>query len=808
MMLIRPTSQSHELSRNLRRTKSGSEMTAPNFRHILKKLSDMDRRELNDRRRQEFSKRSDSILSRFGYEFTRNAIRSSQGGYCQPMPGIFFFKAGQIGVLTELLRQRLPQQAEQIISQAEKVCAYRFNLLGFEDLQYGKPIDWHLDIVHARRSLLKPFHRVDYLNFAEVGDSKITWELNRHQHLVTLAKAYRLTGEQRYAREALSQWRNWHAANPYPRGINWASSLEVAFRSLSWIWTYYLLEGTGALDAGFRAEWLRAQALNGRHLERYLSTYFSPNTHLLGEGVGLFFLGTLCPELAGAERWKTKGWQIVLEEARRQVNPDGLHFEQSTYYHVYALDFLLHAVVLASANGQSVPTELEEILEKMLNALLVLGAAGPPPRFGDDDGGRVFDPSRNRCEHLLDPLALGAVLFQRGDFKSRAGEVSEEAIWLLGLGGVEEWDHIEANAPVPQSRGFENAGLYALATAAGQLVIDGGASVPQSRGHDHADALSVCLQSGGRTLLLDPGTCEYVGPESERNRFRGTAIHNTLCVDGTDQAEPDGPFSWKQNFRSQAEQWISGKTFDFFVGSHDGYARLPSPVLHRRWVIGLRDGIFLVRDVAEGLGEHRLDLSWHLAPDLRVDADCLFRFKDAEEGLAILPVEGHAWSQATHKGRWSPVYGKQSGAMILTFGATLEVPAEFVTLLVPLREAKNIPGTLTLFQHPDTSDGVRVYRYTTTKSESSFFFGRANQCWRSGPVASDAEFVGLVSRGENGPDVVFCNGSYVEIEGVHSLRTKEKVKRAESILGTGGRTLISEPEGLIEAASPRNWSAS
>ena len=187
-------------------------------------------------------------------------------------------------------------------------------MLGYKDLDYGSPIDWHLDAVHGKIAPRKLFHKVRYLDFAEVGDSKITWELNRHQHLVTLAKAFRLTGNARYADEILLQWRLWQRDNPYPVGINWASSLEVSFRCLSWIWTYELLKGSPGLP-DFRNEWLRGMALHGRHIERYLSTYFSPNTHLLGEGVGLFFLGVLCPESAAAERWKALGWEIVVREA-------------------------------------------------------------------------------------------------------------------------------------------------------------------------------------------------------------------------------------------------------------------------------------------------------------------------------------------------------------------------------------------------------------------------------------------------------------------------------------------------------------
>src|SRR5207244_4869584 len=114
-----------------------------------------------------------------------------------------------------------------------------------------------------------------YLDFQEVGDSKISWELNRHQHFVILAKAYRLTVDEKFVREIFAQWTHWHKQNPYPIGLNWASSLEVGFRSLSWVWTYFLLQGCPLFTTELREQWQSALSLNGRHMETYLSTYSS-----------------------------------------------------------------------------------------------------------------------------------------------------------------------------------------------------------------------------------------------------------------------------------------------------------------------------------------------------------------------------------------------------------------------------------------------------------------------------------------------------------------------------------------------------
>src|SRR5258708_37772758 len=98
-----------------------------------------------------------------------------------------------------------------------------------------------------------------------------------------------------------------------------------------------------------------------------------------------------------------------------------MHFEQSTYYHTYALDFFLHARILAHVNGISIPAAFDRTIEKMLEVLSGLASAGPIPRLGDDDGGRVFRPYRNRRGHLADALTTGRRRFNNRDLNNAAG---------------------------------------------------------------------------------------------------------------------------------------------------------------------------------------------------------------------------------------------------------------------------------------------------------------------------------------------------------------------------------------------------
>ncbi len=746
------------------------------WKRVYRRVRSMGRAEIADRLRQYSAARLDWVRYKVGSDFFPEISTVPQG---RPR---FFFSPEDVPHLCSRLRELFPETAEQIVRRAEGICQHRFDLLGYEAVDYGTEIDWHCDRIHGKRAPRKPWFNLKYLDFDQVGDSKVTWELNRHQHLVTLAKAFRLTGNAKFASELFAQWHHWHSENPYPIGINWASSLEVAFRSLSWLWTYFLMADSPAMPIGFRRSWLRALAVSGRHIESYLSTYFSPNTHLLGEAVALFFIGTLCPEIPASRRWQQRGWKIVQQGAARQVRSDGMHFEQSAYYHVYAMDFFLHSAILASVNHVEVPKEFDRTLEKMLDALAALARGGNVPGFGDDDGGRLFDPARNQMIHMTDPLATGAVLFGRGDFKDLAGAPCEETLWLLGDAGIHEFERIPAKAVPDASAAFRASGLYVMLgnNRKWQLVIDAGPQGAHTAGHGHADALSLTLTASGRELLSDAGTFEYVGPNSERDRFRGTRAHNTLMVGGVDQALPRGPFGWDRLPDVQAEGWISGKTFDLFVGSHDGYSRLPNPAIHRRFVLALRSGLILVRDLVVGFGEYPIDLFWHLGHGLTEQSPDLFFGGGA--GLRFMTVDGHGWSRIVEEQFHSPVYGVKQGHKALHFATRAKLPIEFVTLLMPVSIAGSSDGILAKIPVESASSGSCLgYRLRMRGDEHCFFFGQGAP-WKMDSWSTDAEVL-YFGRSADASQVslLCCNTTFVEWEGKKIVSARKPVLRCEVI---------------------------
>jgi hypothetical protein len=728
----------------------------------------------------------------------------------------FFFRKDQIRSRGELLRRQLPREAEELVRQADQIRRHHFDLLGYEKLDYGSQIDWHLDAVHGKRAPLKPWFKINFLDFSEVGDHKVTWELNRHQHLVTLAKAWVLTADKTYVDELLSQWYGWQAANPYPLGVNWASTLEVAFRSLSWLWIKHLLAECPDVPAKFQADLVNALRQNGRYIKRYLSTYFSPNTHLLGEAVALFYIGTLCPEIAEARRWRKQGWKIVVRESERQVRTDGVYFEQALYYHVYALDFFLYARLLAARNGILIPEAFDNIVRKMLDVLYALTEAGPAEGFGDDDGGRVFNPRRNRVEHMTDPLALGAVAYQRVDWSATAG-LTEEAVWLFGESAISLFSG-RASRIARSPRAFESGGIYLIPDekpAPQQMMIDAGPQGTGNSGHGHADALSIRFAIDGCRCLIDPGTCRYISEGNERTLFRGTAAHNTLRIDGVDQAIPDGPFAWSSIPNVRVAQWLCGETFDLFEGQHDGYRRLPNPVLHRRFVFHVKGAFWLVRDIAEGAQTHLLETSWHFTPELRVSGQegaftaCPVEsaFTNGNPGrarLVLLHAQAPLWQTEVASGSYSPAYGLNQTAPVARFHATIPLPAECGVLLVPLA-AESAAGRFTELKESFAS-GVRAYRYEEAGATAHYiFFSEGTGNWSCGAWSSDAQL--LYCRLEEGriAQIALASGSFAKWQETLLVRHREKVERFEWIYLQGTLKTFSSCPAALEYAVDRRF---
>jgi uncharacterized heparinase superfamily protein len=626
-------------------------------------------------------------------------------------PWRFFIGAGE-REMAALLKKEAPGARESIIASAEAALEGRLDLLGHEGLRFGEPLDWHSDPTTARRAPLAHWSRLDPLDPNVVGDAKVVWELNRHQWLVRLAQAYRLSGDERYARSVAARLTHWMAANPTGTGINWTSSLETALRLMSWCWVLALLEGSRALTPDLVRAVRAAIAAHATHVERYLSYYFSPNTHLTGEALGLVYAGVLTTEMPQALRWRETGTRILVDELSRQVLPDGVYFEQATWYQRYTVDIYLQLLMLGARNGLALPDSVRDGVERMLDFLLAIRwPNGSMPQIGDADGGRLLPLAPRAADDYRDIFSTAAVLFQRADYAWAAGRVAPETLWLLGAGGASTFSELGHERPSgPPSRRFADGGYAVMrsdwGSRAHQLIFDAGPlGCPVSGAHGHADLLSVQCAAFGEPCLVDPGTFGYADPRW-RDHYRGTAAHSTVTVDGEGQAVAAGPFRWLRRPAARLRQWQSDEAYDFAEASHDGYARLKDPVTHRRRVLFVKPRYWVVVDDLQGAAEHTIAVRFQLGPmPVTVDASGWARAGSPDgPGLLIRSFSASPLKCEIHEGELSPVqgwvsrdYGRHCPAPALVYSAVARLPVRVLSLIVPTEHvAGPLPEVATL----------------------------------------------------------------------------------------------------------------
>jgi hypothetical protein len=592
------------------------------------------------------------------------------------------------------------KSAAVTIDKAERIIEGRFDLLGFSNLNFGAEVDWHLEPVSGKRSPLRHWKQFKELDASETGDKKIVWELNRHQHFFTLGAAFHLTKDERFAAAFARHLESWIKQNPPGTGVNWISSLEIAFRAMSWIWAFNFFAGSPSLTPELTHKAFKYLYLHGRRIEKYLSTYYSPNTHLTGEALGLYYLGTQLPFFKRASHWRAIGENILTGEIEKQIGKDGVYFEQSTWYQRYTADFYIHFLILKTLSGEESnaepPGTLEIRLQSALDFLMrVTRPDGTTPLIGDDDGGRMLPLTAAEPGDFRGTLAVGAVLFERGDYKRVAGEVSEEILWLLGCKGLEAFQNLTARMPSGSSAGFENGGYFVMrdgwADTDNYLLIDCGEVGALSGGHGHADTLAVNLAMQGKTLLIDSGTYTYHESSERRDYFRSTAAHNALTIDDASSSEAAGKFSWKTKAAPNVSEWIADERFDFFRGSHKGYERNKNaPAVHERSVLFIKNDYWIIRDYVETAAKHNYALNFHFSPETN---PLLEKAAGGNTCVGENPSGGQpGWRLFTFgdNGGWqkkespvSPVYGAKQSAPFLRFASSGTGAQEFYTFLLP-----------------------------------------------------------------------------------------------------------------------------
>jgi hypothetical protein len=491
--------------------------------------------------------------------------------------------------------------------------------------------------------------------------------------------------------------------------------LELGFRSMSWVTALHMLlvdpgdrqtEGPAQADDAWLVDLLIGIDRQLQHVERHLSRYFSPNTHLTGEALALYVTGVALPELRHSRRWLNTGRAILLDQIGRQINRDGGHAELSTCYHRYTTDFYALALMTAEVAGDALGADaFAEALRRLAS---YLGAFTRPggivPAIGDDDGGQLWPWRGQDPLDVRDALELARMLTA-----PVAPPGMEETAWLAWSVRPALRDAMMTAPPVHREepaaavalwfdrdvdgapgdgevhvRHFPDSGYVAARTRGGDhLIFDVGPHGFLNAGHAHADALAMTLTLRSRPFLIDPGTATYTMAPEWRRRLRESSSHNTVTIGHRSSAVPLGAFQWSTRATARLDGAATNPMFLVAEGSHDGYF----PGVHRRVIVyGAESGWLVLDDIRQPEAPADADVYWHFSPEWRIHR------QDATTLSAVNSSGGRAWmvheEATTHlhcggdrAGWYSPRYG----ALLPACSAQLRVGAatsrQFATVI-------------------------------------------------------------------------------------------------------------------------------
>jgi uncharacterized heparinase superfamily protein len=595
--------------------------------------------------------------------------------------------------LAARIRAVFPGSVADSTAAADRIVDGRYDLLGYNALSFGSPRelpDWNLDPINRQRAPRLFWKAIPFLD-PQCGDHKLIWELNRHQHWLSLGRAFWLTGDPRYRTRAIDELMAWMAANPPLIGINWASMLELAFRSLSWVWALNLFaQRDDDSESPWTIDLLIGLDRQLDHIERHLSYYFSPNTHLLGEALALYATARALPVFAASSRRESLGRTILIAEIDRQIADDGGHCERSMHYHRYALDFYLLALALAQITRDDAAIEpFAGAVDRLASAARLLADdRGRLPHFGDEDGGFTFPLIRGAVDDVSGSLSAASILLRRPDVA--VGPPPEDVYWLLAhdsfADDLQRAQTLRAVHSI-KSSALKSTGYFVSRSGAGMhLVFDSGPHGYQNAGHAHADALSLTLTIKDVPFLIDPGTGWYTINPALRDRLRSSTLHNTLTLDGQSQSIPAGPFHWRTRADAAVQRWWTAADTDYFEAVHDGYL----PVEHRRYVFVHHDDLLIVADRVSGDDDqHTATVHWHVNPQWRARLSgrrVLFHLHDHPTQNVQMVVAHGSFDLFTADDRsglgwYSPVYGRVEAATTLRHTMQARPPFWIVTVV-------------------------------------------------------------------------------------------------------------------------------
>lgn len=564
----------------------------------IRKLYSLSSEEIKYRIKEKLLIKYEELLNYFSIQPVFKPIKVEAQG------PLFFFSEVQQEQRRQMIKKNL--NIDKIMSEADGILKGKVNLLG-HDIQIPNGKGWHKDPI---TNIFWPdifFTKVRHHPSVKDCDIKYVWEINRHQFLIPMAKAYWLTQNEKYAEKVFEIISDWIDNTTYNKGVNWISALEHSVRLFSWVWSISFCQHSNCYNK-YIDQIKRSIYQQTTYIYNHLSTYSSPYNHLIGEAAALHLVGVLFPDFDHSDKWEKAGIDILEKTVGRQFHSDGITVEQAFFYHHFTLGFYLQTIFLRKFNQRPVSSHMKQIIEKAVESSVFLTMPNNEiPMVGDIDSARSIYFTNKHSWDFTGFHQLGAVLFSRGDFKiTKPQKLSEELLWIVTDEDLAAFESLKVKSPTTHI--FLEKSGYIIARDSwkkssnymcfdcGQIADGLSSKAVPSAAHGHLDALSIIICANGESFLIDSGFYTYFGDLDWHKVFRQEQTHNTLKIEGKSQAEYCGRLKW-QNVVTPKIKDVKENEDHLFCS---GFISYPHGPIHTRKIYYRKRKFWTVQDIVSG----------------------------------------------------------------------------------------------------------------------------------------------------------------------------------------------------------------
>ena len=487
-----------------------------------------------------------------------------------------------------------------------------------EEIDINQEINWHkCNFRNWDKDVYS--NCINFKSTDNIGDVRYTWEINRHLFFSNLALNYKKTNDKKYLDLLEKHFYSWIKQNPFLKGVNWASPMEIAIRSYQWIITYSIIKDD--VDEMFKVDIINSIINSIKYVSENYSLYSSANNHLIIEAVYCGIIGYLIEPIYSNNYFK-ESYNIIERELLLQNNKDGVNKEQATHYHAFVLDGYLQYAFFLSKIGEKFPDD--KILFNMSEFIGLLKQSGKVIEFGDSDDAKLISFGIKTNEYYDYVLQLASVYFKTSFYEIK--ELLEEVKFISSSKNIGFKNHMYKSFNIYKDGGYAifNINNNFMLFDIGELGFGSIAA------HGHADALSIVYSLNGNPIFVDTGTYIYNVKSEWRDYFRSTSSHNTLTFKGKNQSEIKGPFLWGKRANVKLVDYGENDEIMYVYANHDGY----KPNIHTRSITYLKkEDIFIIADNFEDEGTLNYILDKNL--DIKHIDDKSLKIKGIEDDLFI-----------------------------------------------------------------------------------------------------------------------------------------------------------------------------